>query len=249
MNLHRRDLNVGPVVLPGGEEAYALSLESGYEYATTITRFVYQSPTTPRQWFDYDMASRERTLQSPEPPGTQRRFSLRWLARCLAEFRRIEAEDPPPTPQALFPIVQGGIHAELRREAAAAIAGMHDWPGYGIGGLSVGEPKPVMHRILERLEPGLIHIGAAVLAAEGVGQRGVAALVRGAQQGVFCLCHTKGKCTYSAQSDADATNQTCCVQQQQSRARHDGKVAMTTGEFQESPAVTGGPRLDLDANQ
>src|SRR5688572_13972626 len=59
--------------------------------------------------------------------------SLRWLARCLAEFRRIEAEDPPPTPQALFPIVQGGIHADLRREAARAIADMHDWPGYGIG--------------------------------------------------------------------------------------------------------------------
>ena len=81
--------------------------------------------------------------------------SLRWLARCLAEFRRIEAEDPPPTPQALFPIVQGGIHAELRREAAAAIADMHDWPGYGIGGLSVGEPKPDMYAMLEVVDPVL----------------------------------------------------------------------------------------------
>jgi oligopeptidase B len=44
------------------EEAYALSLEGGYEYDTAVTRFVYQSPTTPRQWFDYDMSSRERTL-------------------------------------------------------------------------------------------------------------------------------------------------------------------------------------------
>ncbi|MGZ3275513.1 MAG: S9 family peptidase [Caulobacteraceae bacterium] len=44
------------------EEAYALSLEGGYEYDTAVTRFVYQSPTTPRQWFDYDMATRERTL-------------------------------------------------------------------------------------------------------------------------------------------------------------------------------------------
>jgi queuine tRNA-ribosyltransferase len=81
--------------------------------------------------------------------------SLRWLARCLAEFRRIEAEDPPPTPQALFPIVQGGIHADLRREAARAIADMHDWPGYGIGGLSVGEPKPDMYAMLEVVDPAL----------------------------------------------------------------------------------------------
>jgi oligopeptidase B len=48
------------------EEAYALHLESGYEYRTTTTRFVYQSPTTPRQWFDYDLDSRERTLRKSQ---------------------------------------------------------------------------------------------------------------------------------------------------------------------------------------
>jgi oligopeptidase B len=48
------------------EEAYALNLESGYEYATTTTRFVYQSPTTPRQTFDYDMATRARTLRKTQ---------------------------------------------------------------------------------------------------------------------------------------------------------------------------------------
>jgi queuine tRNA-ribosyltransferase len=52
----------------------------------------------------------------------------------------------------LFPIVQGGIHADLRREAATAIRGMADWSGYGIGGLSVGEAKPDMYRILEELD-------------------------------------------------------------------------------------------------
>ncbi|MBV9996075.1 MAG: S9 family peptidase [Caulobacteraceae bacterium] len=45
------------------EAAYALSLERGLEYDTEATRFVYQSPTTPRQWFDYDMRSRSRTLR------------------------------------------------------------------------------------------------------------------------------------------------------------------------------------------
>jgi queuine tRNA-ribosyltransferase len=72
--------------------------------------------------------------------------SLRWLARCAAALERIP---PGPNPQALFPIVQGGIHAELRREAARAIRGQGEWIGYGIGGLSVGEQKPDMYRMLE----------------------------------------------------------------------------------------------------
>jgi oligopeptidase B len=48
------------------ESAYALNLVGGFEYDTTVTRFVYQSPTTPRQWFDYDMATRERTLRKAQ---------------------------------------------------------------------------------------------------------------------------------------------------------------------------------------
>ncbi|MBB3892445.1 oligopeptidase B [Phenylobacterium haematophilum] len=64
------------------EEAYALSLEGGLEYDTTLTRFVYQSPTTPRQWFDYDMASRERTLRKTQeiPSGHD---PARYVARRL----------------------------------------------------------------------------------------------------------------------------------------------------------------------
>ena len=45
------------------EEAYALGVEGAYEYATPILRFTYQSPTTPRSTYDYDMATRERTLR------------------------------------------------------------------------------------------------------------------------------------------------------------------------------------------
>ncbi|MEO8927020.1 MAG: S9 family peptidase, partial [Caulobacteraceae bacterium] len=48
------------------EAAFALSLSGGYEYDTAVTRFVYQSPTTPRQWFDYDMASGARTLRKTQ---------------------------------------------------------------------------------------------------------------------------------------------------------------------------------------
>ncbi|MBA3466542.1 MAG: tRNA-guanine transglycosylase, partial [Gemmatimonadaceae bacterium] len=74
--------------------------------------------------------------------------SIRWLARCLAEVNRLDAGERSIR-QALFPIVQGGIHGHLRREAAAAIAAMNDWPGFGIGGLSVGEEKEAMYAMLD----------------------------------------------------------------------------------------------------
>jgi len=64
------------------EEAFALNLDAGYEYDTALTRFVYQSPTTPRQWFDYDMATRERALRKTQevPSGHD---PARYVARRL----------------------------------------------------------------------------------------------------------------------------------------------------------------------
>ncbi|HYX82609.1 MAG TPA: tRNA guanosine(34) transglycosylase Tgt, partial [Gemmatimonadales bacterium] len=58
-------------------------------------------------------------------------------------------------PQALFPVVQGGIHPELRREAARAIRSLDAWHGFGIGGLSVGEQKAEMYHILEVVDDEL----------------------------------------------------------------------------------------------
>jgi queuine tRNA-ribosyltransferase len=83
--------------------------------------------------------------------------SLRWLARCRDAFKQLNIDDPIEgrAEQALFPIVQGGIHADLRREAAAAIRDMGDWKGFGIGGLSVGEAKPDMYRILADVHEAL----------------------------------------------------------------------------------------------
>jgi queuine tRNA-ribosyltransferase len=85
--------------------------------------------------------------------------SIRWLTRCLAELGRLESEraaiDHRPDHQALFPIVQGGIHPHLRREAAKTIGEMYDWPGFGIGGLSVGEEKDAMFEIIEVVDEAL----------------------------------------------------------------------------------------------
>ncbi|MGE0047174.1 MAG: S9 family peptidase, partial [Hyphomonadaceae bacterium] len=48
------------------EEAYSLDLEPGFEFETQTLRFIYNSPTTPRQWFDYDMAARTRALRKAQ---------------------------------------------------------------------------------------------------------------------------------------------------------------------------------------
>ena len=68
----------------------------------------------------------------------------RWAERCKAHHTRAD--------QALFGIVQGAFYKDLRVESAKALADM-DFPGYGIGGLSVGEPKPVMYEMLEEIAP------------------------------------------------------------------------------------------------
>jgi queuine tRNA-ribosyltransferase len=56
--------------------------------------------------------------------------------------------------QWLFGIVQGGVHLDLRERSAEEIAGL-GFPGHAIGGLSVGEPKEDMIRVLDRLDPRL----------------------------------------------------------------------------------------------
>ena len=50
---------------------------------------------------------------------------------------------------ALFGIVQGGIYPDLRQESAERLVAM-DFPGYAIGGLAVGEPKPLMYEMIDR---------------------------------------------------------------------------------------------------
>jgi len=68
-------------------------------------------------------------------------LSLRWAKRCQAEFVRLQ------NPNALFGIVQGGMFEHLRQESLEQLAEM-DFPGYAVGGVSVGEPKDEMLRIM-----------------------------------------------------------------------------------------------------
>ena len=68
-------------------------------------------------------------------------LSLRWAKRCQTEFARLE------NPNALFGIVQGGMFEHLREVSLNALVEL-DLPGYAIGGVSVGEPKDDMRRIV-----------------------------------------------------------------------------------------------------
>ena len=68
-------------------------------------------------------------------------MSVRWARRSQQEFARLE------NPNALFGIVQGGMFETLREESLGALAEL-DLPGYAIGGVSVGEPKAEMQRIV-----------------------------------------------------------------------------------------------------
>jgi queuine tRNA-ribosyltransferase len=104
--------------------------------------------------------------------------TLKWLDRCKARHGELtegredgKTEGPagdrgqvhpafrppvlPPPHQTLWPILQGGTHDDLRRRSLEGTLERGPWTGIAIGGLSVGEPKPVMHRILEMLSPEL----------------------------------------------------------------------------------------------
>jgi len=75
-------------------------------------------------------------------------LSLRWAKRCVTEFEHLQ------NPNALFGIVQGGMFEHLREESLAGLVDL-DLPGYAVGGVSVGEPKDEMLRVMNHISPKL----------------------------------------------------------------------------------------------
>ncbi len=71
--------------------------------------------------------------------------TTRWAVRCKQAHTNTEN-------QALFGIVQGGMYRDLREQSAAELVAL-DFPGYSIGGLSVGEPKELMYEVLDYTTP------------------------------------------------------------------------------------------------
>ena len=93
----------------------------------------------------YEIDGRPATI---EEAAKSMRMSLRWAQRSKDEFTRGE------NPNALFGIVQGGMFEHLRDESLAGLEAI-DFPGIAIGGLSVGEPKEDMMRMLAHVGPRL----------------------------------------------------------------------------------------------
>jgi queuine tRNA-ribosyltransferase len=81
--------------------------------------------------------------------------TLRWLDRCKQRHADLAEESGRSERQTLWPIIQGGVHDELRMRSLQGTLERGPWTGIAIGGLSVGESKPVMHRVMELLTPAL----------------------------------------------------------------------------------------------
>ena len=93
----------------------------------------------------YEIDGRPATT---EEAAKSMRMSLRWAQRSMNEFTQGE------NPNALFGIVQGGMFENLRDESLAGLEEIN-FPGIAIGGLSVGEPKEDMMRMLAHVGPRL----------------------------------------------------------------------------------------------
>lgn len=118
----------------------------------------------------YEIKGRPATQ---EEAATSMHMSLRWAKRSKQAFNELS------NPNALFGIVQGGMFEDLRDESLAGLVetGFH---GYAIGGLSVGEPKSDMNRILAHIGPKMPHHAPRYLMGVGTPED----LVNGVSHGV-----------------------------------------------------------------
>ncbi|ACB85363.1 tRNA guanosine(34) transglycosylase Tgt [Natranaerobius thermophilus] len=108
------------------------SIEIQEDLGSDIMMVFDECPPYPAE-YDYVKESMDRTI--------------RWSKRCLQHQKH-------PEKQALFGIVQGGMYPELRKESALKTTEL-DFPGYAVGGLSVGEPKEMMLEVLNTTIPYL----------------------------------------------------------------------------------------------
>lgn len=146
----------GPILTDsGGFQVFSLAKmrkidESGVKFQSPIDGSkVFLSPEVSMQiqrdlGSDIVMAFDECTPfpATHKEAETSMELSMRWALRCRDEHARLENAN------ALFGIVQGGMHTDLRERSSAHLAEM-DLPGYAIGGLAVGEPKEERERMLD----------------------------------------------------------------------------------------------------
>jgi queuine tRNA-ribosyltransferase len=96
----------------------------------------------------YESLDNKGQLTTEREARVSMELSMRWAKRCQDEFARLE------NPNALFGIVQGGMYENLRDESLAGLEAMN-FPGIAVGGVSVGEPKEDMLRLIRHIGPKL----------------------------------------------------------------------------------------------
>ena len=173
----------------GGFQVFSLETlrkisEDGVEFTSHVDgsrRFLSPERAMEIQWdlgadiamaFDHVVPGGSTHAHAEE--GMER--SLRWLARCRTRHAELAAGSEAQT---FWPIVQGGTFADLRLRSLEGTLALGPWTGTAIGGLSVGEPKPVMHRVLEELGPSLPHDRPRYLMGVGFPEDLVEGIARG----------------------------------------------------------------------
>jgi queuine tRNA-ribosyltransferase len=166
--LHRFTTWSGPMLTDsGGFQVFSLESfrrisEDGVEFTSHVdgsARFLSPEKVMDVQWalgadvamaFDHVVPGQASWALAQE--GMER--SLRWLERCRRRHLELDAGEAAAR-QTLWPVLQGSTYPDLRRASLEGTLGLGDWTGIAIGGLSVGEAKPVMYEVIERLEPRL----------------------------------------------------------------------------------------------
>ncbi len=144
-DLDRADLRDGATEIAVPEPAYLLSLDGSYEYRTSTLRYGYQSPTTPRHWYDFDMATGETSLRK-----TQQIPSGHDPAQYVTE--RLQAEAPDG---AMVPIT-------LLRRRDTPVDGSAPLLLYGYGSYGHAIEAGFSTRTLSLVDRGWIHAVAHV---------------------------------------------------------------------------------------
>src|SRR5437762_91252 len=141
----------------GGFQVFSLSMnrkldDDGVTFRShldgSLHRFTPESVVATEELLGADIVM---VLDECAPYPSDHAYNRQALARTHAWAERCRAAQTRPD-QALFAIVQGGTFADLRRASARTLTAL-DFPGYAIGGLSVGEPKALMHAMLEETVP------------------------------------------------------------------------------------------------
>jgi queuine tRNA-ribosyltransferase len=152
----------------GGFQVFSLSslrriTEHGIEFRSHLNGDLHLF--TPESTVDAQLAFGSDILmvldECPEYPVSHE-YARESMARTVAwayqgfEHYRRRLDGDGLSRHALFPIVQGSMFTDLRRECAARLVEL-EAPGYAIGGLSVGEPRPLSMEMVEATEPMLPH--------------------------------------------------------------------------------------------